>query len=74
MQGVLAAEFTEFLLFKLFRRRFLVDKRDVIAAFALCALKSDNFDSLFFRSHTQSFKCAKDKSALPKSPRTESNR
>ena len=43
MQGVLAAKFAEFFLLKLFRRRFLVDKRDVIAAFALCALKTDYF-------------------------------
>jgi hypothetical protein len=43
MQGVLAAEFAEFFLLELFRRRFLVDKRDVIAAFALCALQTDYF-------------------------------
>lgn len=42
MQGVLIAELAVLFLLQLFGRLFLVYKRNIVAAFALCALKTDD--------------------------------
>ena len=42
MQGVLIAELAVLFLLQLFGRLFLVYKRNIVAAFALCSLNTDD--------------------------------
>ena len=42
VQGVLVAEFAVFLFFELFGGFFLVHKRNIVAALAFCALKTND--------------------------------